>query len=178
MKKQKLFAIIVLMTMILLFCSGCAVMPVPEVKEGRFEFSVTYVVDGVEKTYDGVYICEYAGIYVTLVGESRIWNGYIENGDGNTVIAVKNIDDLVIYINFGLYPDYFMADPDCYGEKPRPTVFGEIIDKETGGISFFGDETEIYENYGVKIINFEYADPITNSYKDKLSFGVFVPEIN
>ena len=43
MKKLRIFAIIVLTTMIMLIATGCVVKAaVPEVTEGRFDFSVTY----------------------------------------------------------------------------------------------------------------------------------------
>ena len=41
-----------------------------EVKEGRFDFSLTYEVDGEVKTYTGVYVCEYDGVLTTLLGSS------------------------------------------------------------------------------------------------------------
>jgi hypothetical protein len=40
------------------------------VKEGRFDFSLTYEVDGEVKTYTGVYVCEYDGVLTTLLGSS------------------------------------------------------------------------------------------------------------
>ena len=177
MKKRKIFSIIVLIAIIALFCSGCAKLPVPEVKEGRFDFSITYEVDGVENTYSGVYVCKYDGIYVTFIGEGRVWEGTVENLGTDIAIAVKTVGNVVIYIDFGLDPKYFMSDPEHQGEEPAPIIYGQATDEETGEENFFGDE-EIYENYGVRIISYEYAEPIENSYNEKWSIGVFIPEIN
>lgn len=180
MKKLRIFAVIVLATMIMLFSTGCVVkMPVPEVTEGRFDFSVTYEVDGVEKTYSGVYICKYDGIEVTLVGSSRMWNGHIEGTDSWGIIEIQHTnEDAVIYIDFGFYPEYFMSDPDCIDQKPQPFLLVEHNNEETGEYTFHSDEKEIFEKFGVKIVGYNYAEPIENSYKDKLSYAYFEPSIN
>ena len=45
MKRQRLIAVVTLTTLLTTLLSGCAVkIAVPEVKEGRFDFSVTYEV--------------------------------------------------------------------------------------------------------------------------------------
>ena len=55
MKKIKWFICVVLVAMLTSILSGCAaVIPIPEIKEGRFDFSVTCEVNGEEKT--SVYI--------------------------------------------------------------------------------------------------------------------------
>ena len=180
MKKWRILAVIILTTMIMLFTTGCAVKyPVPEVKEGRFNFSVTYLINGEEKNYSGVYICKYEGIHVTLVGSSRMWNGYIEGTDNWGLIAIQDTnDDGVIYIDFGFYPQYFMSDTEYNDQIPQPNLLVEYINEETGGISFLSDEEEIFEKYGVKIISYDYAEPIENRFENKWSFGFFEPEIN
>ena len=179
MKKRRIFTMIVLLTMILLVCTGCSVKyPVPEVKEGKFNFSVTCEVDGAEKTYSGVYVCKFIGVYNTLVSCGRMWDAYIENGNDGTAISVKKIGEVEILIDLGYYPKYFMADPDYSGEKPEPTIFGQSINNETGEISFFGDAEEIFLNYGVKLISFTYAEPIENSYVEKWTYASFEPSIN
>ena len=179
MKKQKKLAAIILVIMIMLVCTGCVVkMPVPEVTEGRFDFSVTYEMNGEEKTYSGVYVCKYNGVYVTLAGRGRNWNGYIENSDGATYIVVGTVDDYEICIDLGFYPDYFMADPDYIDEKPQPYIFVCSVDEEAGEITLLKDEEEIFTNYGVKLISYNYAEPIKNSYKEKVTSGSFEPSIN
>lgn len=178
MNKRKILAIFII-TILMLITSGCVVnVTVPEVKEGRFDFSVTYEVDGEEHTYYGVYICKYEGINVSLYGTSRMWDGYIEDAEYGTTVIVKTIEDVVIYINLRLNPEYFMADPDYFEETPIPTLFIECIDTETGEVFFLGDESEIFENYGIKLIGYNYPDPIENSYKSELTYGNFEPGIN
>lgn len=178
MKKFRMFAVIILIIMIMLITSGCTVKAdVPEVTEGRFDFSVTYEVDGVEKTYSGVYVCKYEGIYVTFVGSSRMWDGYIEDAESNTTIAIQH-DNCIIYIDFGLCPEYFMADPDYIDYKPEVILYAEYVNDETGEFFLITDEKEIFENYGVRLISYHFAEPIDNNYKSKLTYGHFEPGIN
>ena len=61
MRKLKIWIVASLVLLSTLFLSGCAVakMPVPSVKEGRFNFSFTYEINGEEKNYSGVYGCKY-----------------------------------------------------------------------------------------------------------------------
>ena len=166
--------------MIMLFTTGCAVKyPVPEVKEGRFNFSVTYLINGEEKNYSGVYICKYKGIHVTLVGSSRMWDGYIDGTDNWGLIEIQETNDgCVIYIDLGFYPQYFMSDTEYNDQIPKPSLLVEYINEETGGMRLFGDEEEIFAKYGVKIISYDYAEPIENSFENEWSFGYFEPEIN
>ena len=164
----------------MLFTTGCAVKyPVPEVKEGRFNFSVTYLINGEEKNYSGVYVCKYKGIHVTLVGSSRMWDGYIDGTDNYGLIEIqKTNDDGVIYIDFGFYPQYFMSDIEYNNQIPQPYLLVSYTNEETGEMSWFGDEEEIVKKYGVKIISYDYDEPIQNSFENKWSFGYFEPEIN
>ena len=179
MNKKRIFAIIILLTMILLVCTGCAVKyPVPNVKEGRFEFTVTYEVDGEEKTYSGVYVCKFDGVYTTFLGSGRMWDAYVENGKDDTAILVKKVGEMEILIDLGYYPEYFMADPDYDGLKPEPTIFGQSIDNKTGEITYYGNDEEFYINYGVKIISYTYAEPIENNYPEKWTLSIFEPSIN
>ena len=101
-----------------------------------------------------------------------------QNCDTGTVTIVETVDDQEVCIDIGFYPDYFMSDPDCYNEEPRPYIYVQSYNEETDGVTYCGDEEEIYENYGVKIISYYYAEPIENSYNEKLTYGFFEPSIN
>ena len=65
-------------------------VPRPDVKEGEFDVSVTYEVNGEIKTLDLVYICEYDGVGWTIEGTSyRAWNGHFDGYED----GVEMIDD-------------------------------------------------------------------------------------
>ena len=158
--------------------SGCvARLPVPEVKEGKFDVSVTYEVDGEVKTYTGVFVCEYDGVCVTFLGAGREWSGYLE-GNPDERIAVKTNEEGTIYIGLGLYVDYFMADPDGEGyDAPSPYLYMEYHSDDPNSSSSAYD-LDFYGDYGVRLIDYDYADPIENNFKTKFTFGYFVPSIN
>ena len=123
MKKFKNLLSVFLITILISLLSGCvATVSVPEIKEGRFDFSVTYSVNGELNTYKGVYVCEYDGVLITCVGASIEWKGYIENA-GDIDIPVHTNKDGVVYINLGFYAEYFMDDPSAiYYNVPSPRL--------------------------------------------------------
>ena len=178
MKRKKILIAVVLITMITTLFSGCAVkIGVPEVKEARFNFSVTYEVGGDQKTYTGVYVCEYDGVLTTFLGSSLEWAGYIENEEEMDV-PIQTNEDGIVYINFGFFPEYFMGDPSAsYYESPSPNLF-MIYNDSTEDVLHITSEEEDILKYGVKIISYEYADPIENTFEEELTFSHFVPSIN
>ena len=180
MKKFKLFVCVVLVAMFTSFLSGCAaVVLLPKVKEGRFNFSVTYEINGEEKTYSGVYVCKYDGAYKTLVGEGIDWKGYVENGEENCVIPIQTNDDGIIYIDLYFVPEYFMGDPDAIlFDVPAPALY-MIYHSDDPEVSSYETDQEILEaNYGVRLIGYKYADPIENVFEEKLTFVDFELTIN
>ena len=178
MKKQKLLLITLLMTVMTMLFSGCvAKVPIPNIKEGRFDFSVTYEVAGEQKTYTGVYVCEYDGVLTTFLGSSIEWKGYIENED-EVDVPIQTNEEGIVYINFGFFPEYFMGDPSAEDyEAPSPNLF-MIYNDSTEDMAHITSEDEDILKHGIKIISYEYDVPIENSFKKKLAFSRFVPSIN
>ena len=177
--KKFCFCLIVFTLMPMLFSSCSAKMPVPTITEGRFDFSVTYELNGEEKTYCGVYVCKYDGAYKTLAGEGIKWEGYVENSEENGVIPVQTNDDGVVYIDLHFIPEYFMGDPDaiCY-DVPAPALYMLYHSDNPDEASYESDKEIIATNYGVKLISYKYADPIENTFKEKFTFARFEPTIN
>ena len=174
MKKQRLVVVALLVTLLVALFSGCAVkMPVPEVEEGRFNFSVVYEVNGEEKNYSGVYVCKYSGIQVALDGKARMWDSYIENANGAKTLDVLTNDEGVICIDFNFNPQYFMADPNSIlFETPAPSLRMAYHSDDPDFVSFT-DEIDFYKDYGVKIISYDYAEPIVNNYEEKWSLATW-----
>lgn len=178
MKKLKRIAIVFLLIAATALLSSCvAKLPMPEVTEGRFDFSVTYEINGEVKTYSGVYVCKLDGVLTTFLGSSLQWKGYIEN-EADVDIPIQTNEDGVIYINPGFSPEYFMGDPDAVDyDVPKPNLF-MIYHSDDPNVSDITGEEEVIEGYGVKLIGYEYAAPIKNTFKEKLSFSRFEPSIN
>ena len=180
MKKIKLFICVVLVTMFTLILSGCVtILPIPEVKEGRFDFSVTYEINGEEKTVSGVYVCKYDGAYKTLAGDGIEWTGYVENNDNGGVIPIHTNEDGVIYIDLYFVPEYFMGDPDAIlFDVPAPALYMVYHDDDLDAASYETDQEILATNYGVRLISYKYADPIENAFEEELTFVDFEPTIN
>ena len=161
--------IICTMFLMLAFVStltSCGLMvPRPEVKEGEFNFTVTYEYNGEIKTVSGVYVCEYDGIDFALEGENhREWNGYIKDGnlEENIVIAIAE-DGGIVELNLHFEPGRFMGDSYYENDEPfEPWITVRIEDEE--GLSFENDADLIAEVYGARIISYEYDDTIENSF--------------
>ena len=180
MKKYKFFIITLLMIAITMIFSGCAaVVLLPKVKEGRFNFSVTYEINGEKKIYSGVYVCKYDGAYKTLVGEGIDWEGYVENDDNDGVVPIQTNEDGIIYIDLYFVPEYFMGDPDAIlFDVPAPALYMVYLDDDQEAESYETDQELLATNYGVRLISYKYADPIENTFEEKLTFVDFEPTIN
>ena len=148
--------------------SGCGLsVDRPEIKEARFDFSVTYEIDGETQTVSGVYVCEFDGVSWALDGGySRDWTGYIEGEEAVHEMEIGTTKDGgKIMLAFGFHPAYFMGDPDMsYLEPPVPQLAIVHPIEGVDGINILGTESEIEEAYGVKIISYQYPDPIVNKF--------------
>lgn len=160
---KKTISVLIFIFVILSALTSCGItVPRPEIKEGRFNISVTYEHNGEIKTSKSVYICEYDGInWFNINGDPCvIWKESFEGDikDGG-VLPICNTDDGgELYISLLLYPEYFMGDPE-YADFD-PIVSAEI---------FYSDrqinDAEIIAEYGVKLIGYECDKPIENTYK-------------
>lgn len=144
-------------------------VPKPEIKEGEFDFALTYELDGETKRLEGTYVCKFEGIYRQLDGVGRQWSGYIKDHDYFTAYNIKTTDKATIMIELDLSPEFFMSDPsyrinaDTDNPKPEPYVYitsGDPSAEDTANEIDFS----LYED-DVKIISFEYDEPIENIYK-------------
>ena len=160
---KKISIAVILVLLLSLSLTGCALdVPRPEIKEGRFNISVTYEHNGEVKTASGVYVCEYDGIIWynpnrnPFVHWSESFEGDIEDGG---VLPICTTDDGgEIFIGMLLYPEYFMGNPD-YADR-TPIVSAELwySDRQI-------DDEEIIAEYGVRLISCEFDEPIANTYK-------------
>ena len=147
--------------------AGCASdVPKPTVKEGKFNFSITYEVDGEVETISGVYVCEFVKATASINGWWRYWDTYIEGSDMEETIDIATIEDGTIKLDLGLEAFYFMSDPFWDGGEPKPylwIMYSEEKREETG--QHWSIDEEELEGYGYKIIDYYYDAPIENTYQ-------------
>jgi hypothetical protein len=149
--------------MLVKFLTVCALdVPRPEVREGRFNISVTYEQDGEVKEASGVYVCEYDGVNWWDINADSYAN-WKESYEGDIqdsgIIPICNTDDGgEIFISLLMYPEYFMGDPEYANYTPLIRAELWYPDEQT-------DDIERIAEHGVKLISYEYDEPIENSYK-------------
>ena len=169
MKNKKLFlptiilTVAILLTMISVVVAGIALKP--KVTEGEFPFSITYELDGETVTIKDVYKVHYE----KLRGyKSRVYSGEIGNrGEDNTIYNLKKDDVGRVELWTHFHPDYLMGDSeyDYYDDEAfEPRIYYYDMNEAE-----FSDEETLLK-YGVKLVSFEYPEPIENS----LTFSHFV----
>lgn len=152
------------------FMGFFANVPKPEIKEGEFDFALTYELDGKVNKIEGTYVCKFEGVSSALDGVGRDWAGYIKDHDDFTDYELKTTDEGTIKVNLDICSEFFMSDPNYQNMKnsddPKPEPYVYI----TSGVSSTEDPAnevtfDLYEGDDVKIISFEYDQPIENVYK-------------
>lgn len=154
--------------------TGFEKAPEPTIKEGKFDFSVTYEVDGEQETVSSVYVCEFQESGWGLDGWYIYWNEYIEDielanlfEETRGYLLLKTTADGEIYLDLNLSAK-FMADPrfdDNANISPRLFIeYNEAKYDEIG--ESYSEDVAVLEGYGVKIISYEYDAPIENTYKN------------
>lgn len=145
-------------------------VPKPEIREGEFDFALTYEVDGKTEKIEGTYVCKFEGVSRALDGVGRKWTGYIKDHDNSTDYELKTTDDGVIMVDLDICADFFMSDPNYQNmkstddPKPEPYIYitsGDTTVEDPSYENFLS----LYEGDDVKIISFEYDQPIENVYK-------------
>lgn len=167
--KTKTIILILAAALVLTFTSCGLTVPRPEIKEGEFDLSVTYELNGEQKTLSAVYICEYDGVSWSIEGGdfSRDWADRTEGdykGDDYSATIGKTEDGGDIILFFGVYPEYFMDDSTGDRGTPEPSLHISYPEDEDGGMRHVGDAQEIEREYGARIISYNYEKPIENSY--------------
>ena len=164
MKKEKLFlptiilVLAVVITAVSVIIAGISLKPV--VTESEFPFSITYELDGETVTINDVYKVHYnddeAYKYREYIGEIQ------DKKEDNTYYILKTEENGRIELWTQFYADYLMGDPeyDYFDEEPFEPRIYYYDEHETE----FRDEETLAE-HGVKLISFEYPEPIKNSLR-------------
>ena len=166
---KKLLSAISVLLLLSLCLSGCGLtVPRPEIKEGAFDFSITYELYGEEKTFSAVFKCEFDGTSWSLDGGyGRDWKAWTEGdytGDDYSAIIGNTEDGGDIILFFGVYAEYFMNDQTGDRGAPEPSVYIAYPENEHGEIGLVNIPEEVEALCGAKIISSEYAAPVRNTF--------------
>ena len=64
---------------------------------------------------------------------------------------------------FVTYPEYFMGDP-ATGGKGSPVPYLSVVIHDDEGMRILHAPNEVEEYCGARILRYEYADPIENTF--------------
>ena len=172
---KKFLVVVILLLSIVTTLVGCGKAPDPTIKEGRFNFSVTYAIGGEEKTISSVYVCEFEESGMLLDGWYITWNAYVEDSEiealfhdesYNGGIMIGTNEYGTVYLNLSLDAGYLMAEPGSEDREYKPYIFIRYNEETAEKLNTYGESNSaILENYDVKIIGYEYDAPIENIYR-------------
>ena len=159
----------ILAIIVVFMLTGCGfTVPRPEIKKGEFDFSITYELNGEEKTFSAVYMCEFDGISWSLDGGyGRDWKAWTQGSyEGDTYSAIigttEDGGDIVLF--FGVYPEYFMNDPAGDRGALEPSIYVSYPENAHGESTLVNIPEEVEELCGAKIISYVYDEPIENTF--------------
>lgn len=169
--KRKLVAFILVFALVGML-AGCGIDPAPTVKEGRFNFSVTYEQWGEAKTLSGVFVCKYAGRSFSPESGNfrRDWEGHFEGIEHvgeiyNSAVLISTTDDGgEIFLDFSLTAAHMMGEPYLADAVIEPSFFQVYSNEDRTSSSVGAGPEEIEELYGLKIVSYQYDKPIENSF--------------
>ncbi len=172
----------------------------PQITYAEFPFALTYEVNGEVFTVEDVYICEYDGLGANSgSGKYREWNGYIK-GTGEDGIVLKQVEEsgdvsaeYTIYVGSAEFymgdwdtdsmdteTSYaFLSDPileeagyDLRAIDPLTITCSSTTELENGSQlhSFRPVYEEELEELGIRILKWEYSEPIINSFERRKFF--------
>ena len=136
--------------------------PKPEITYGEFPFELVYEIDGETVTVNDVYVCEFDGFGMNEgQGKYREWKGYVQ-GTGEEGVILFEEGEVIIWCYIGS-PKYYMGEVK-YIDAYTPNVVKES--PYLSGTSYEGLRAdELWELYNIRIISWQFSDPIENSFR-------------
>jgi hypothetical protein len=136
----------------------------PALQEQEFPFSITYTLDGEQKTVSGVFVAEFSMSPGYLGDKSHGWFGYIRDQDllSPDFIRIAEDETHALSINLNLEPGWLMGDSAYSGCTCAPSGHAIRLSDER----HITDPAEL-EELGFRLDSWTYPQPIENRF----SFG-------
>ena len=182
---MKKFILIMVSLLVVLGFSGCekSYEPAPKITEGNFPFVLEYELDGQRYLIEDTVVCTFAGYDLSnpfpFYPYSRTWYESLESGkeeqrliiefDENTeselVPGRINQESRVILFYGG--GGYYLGDPN---DRDRGPCINYVEHYQTGPKEHTREVTALSHEqlqalFGIKVIRFEFASPIENSFE-------------
>ena len=138
----------------------------PTITEYTFPISITYEFDGKTETITDEYICTYTGPGQSIDPKDRFYDGYLKNRDSMDLhgdYLIKSYEDgkLAIYTN--LSAGYLMGDPNYTNYYTEYNPFEPYVAYYVYEDYMEYDDAEHLAPLNVKIVDWEYPQPIENT---------------
>lgn len=145
--------------------------PEPVYTYGEFPFELQYEMDGNIKTIKDVIICEYKGIEINEAsGKYRKWESRILSNNSNRITLFQVSGSEEIYYNPGP-PGFYMGDYNNEYNYDFPNArFIKYNEYNSGYQDGVISAEELYSKYKIKLLKWEVASPIQNSFKQTNKF--------
>ena len=131
----------------------------PQIIYGEFPFCVEYEIDGERIVVSDTVICEYNGVNYGSNGAKRNWIKRLSKR-GTEDLLLLSEENKKIYCTVG-DADYYMGDSE--ETKFIPVLYIEEYDSELK-MTTHKSYIEKDEKHKIKLLSFEFAEPIVNSF--------------
>lgn len=180
------FLCIALVIAIALSFSGCffshETEAPPKITEGKFPFTVEFKINGETYIYEDTVVCRFVGYDDSAwFQKPRSWFAKFESNDGypTNILISKETDaksvlvpsrtnkesQLMLSCGRG---DYYMGESDFF-ELSKPCFYYhekyQIDEKTEQWEQTVLTEEQLEEYFGLKIIRFQFSEPIQNEFK-------------
>ena len=157
----------------------------PQITTGEFPFVVEYEMNGENFVIEDTVVCEFSGYDLSALtfNKPRSWNAYLKSREKEKRLFIEcepntnsilvegriNIESRVL-LQYG-DAEYYMGDPNgkslTYNGQPIITYVEYF---QTGPKSYEYTSTkmsneQLEKYFGIKIIKFEFSEPIKNEFK-------------
>ena len=165
----------------LVVCAIEAMPPYPALPEntsGEFPFELTYEINGEMITVNDSLMCKFDMYYGDFHNSKAVaWSSYLKSDESKDEVLIAETDGVKFFCSVGS-AGYYMGEYDDNYEA-SPNVYSVQEHKLGGTLThFFQSEEELYEQYGIRIISYEFSPPIENTFsKNIFCYFPFGPEI-
>ena len=149
----------------------------PQITYGEFPFYVEYEMGGERHIIEDTIICEFSGIVHSLgISKVRTWDMSLKSGneiryiffsEENTpsVLKPKRMNvETELWLDYGS-PAYYMGDSTGTGASFEYRETWKISEMATNTEDTRLNQKELEKYFGIKIIRFEFSEPIRNEFK-------------
>ena len=144
--------------------------PAPEIKYAEFPFKLEYELNGEIFVVEDALVCEFDGFGANYsqTEKFREWKSYLLSGDGRIILV--STEELEVFFSPNSSPTnafVFMGDIEKYDRMtelfPNALYKKDFYNQKENAYIITAEE--MWEKYKIRLISWEIADPIENTFK-------------